>query len=120
MHDLVVFSAQRWGHAPPGPQQLLSQLARDRRVFFVEKPEYTWGAAAMRVTTPTPGITVLRARTPVTELGFCDAQLAVLAPLLQQSLTDQGVREAVAWFHTPLALPLLGAVPALGFTDPPA
>jgi glycosyltransferase involved in cell wall biosynthesis len=36
----------------------------------------------------------------------------VLEPLLRGCLAEQGVRDAIAWFYTPMALPLLNAVPA--------
>lgn len=112
MHDLVVFSHLRWDFAYQRPQLMLSRLAKDRRVFFVEEPEYAAGPVCMRVSSPCPGVTVLRARTPVDAAGFADAQLAVLEPLLRRSLSDRDVRQAVAWFYTPMALPLLKAVHA--------
>lgn len=107
MYDLVVFSHLRWDFVYQRPQHLLSRLAQDRRVFFVEEPEYAPGPACMRVSSPCAGVTVMRARTPIDAAGFADAQLAVLEPLLRRSLSKQGVREAVAWFYTPMALPLL-------------
>jgi len=66
----------------------------------------------MRVSSPCPGVTVLRARTPIDAVGFADEQFAVVEPLLRRSLSDRGVRQAVAWFYTPMALPLLKAVQA--------
>ena len=128
MHDLIVFSHLRWDFVYQRPQHLLSRLARDRRVFYFEEPEFVAGpadtstntpvntgalsAASISVSSPCPGVTVLRPRTPVDATGFADAQLSVLAPLLRQWLADHGVRDAVAWFYTPMALPLLGVVPA--------
>lgn len=112
MHDLVVFSHLRWDFVYQRPQQLLSRLASDRRVFFVEEPEYAPGPARMAASSPCAGVTVLRASTPVDAAGFADEQLAVLEPLLRRCLAEQGVRGAVAWFYTPMALPLLNAVPA--------
>lgn len=112
MHDLVAFSHLRWGLLHPRPQHQLSRRAKDRRVYFVEEPEYAAGPVCMRVSSPCPGVTVLRARTPINAAGFADEQLAVLEPLLRRSLYDRGVDQAVAWFYTPMALPLLNAMHA--------
>lgn len=49
---------------------------------------------------------------PIDAAGFTDAQLGVLEPLLRHCLASHDVRDAVAWFYTPMALPLLGALPA--------
>ena len=128
MHDLIVFSHLRWVFVYQRPQHLLSRLARDRRVFYVEEPDLVTGpantststpvntgaspAASILVSSPCPGVMVLRPRRPVDAAGFADAQLSVLEPLLRQWVADYGVRDAVAWFYTPMALPLLRAVPA--------
>ena len=112
MYDLVVFSHLRWEFVYQRPQHLLSRLAQGRRVFFVEEPEHAPGPICMRVSSPCVGVTVLRARTPIEAAGFNDEQLLVMEPLLRRSLADRGVRGAVAWFYTPMALPLLAAMDA--------
>lgn len=112
MYDLIVFSHLRWDFVYQRPQHLLSRLARDRRVFFVEEPEHRPGPASIVTSSPCAGVTVIRARTPVVATGFADAQLRVIEPLVRRCLADHGVREAVAWFYTPMALPLLDTVPA--------
>ena len=113
MHDLVVFSHLRWDFVYQRPQHLLSRLAHGRRVFFVEEPEHAAGPAGITSTSPCAGVTVLRAHTPIDATGFADAPLAVVEPLLRQWLKVHGVNDAVAWFYTPMALPLLSAVPVL-------
>src|ERR1700712_2832201 len=112
MHDLVVFSHLRWNFVYQRPQHLLSRLARDRRVFYIEEPEFTTGPPCIEKSSPCAGLIVLKARTPVDAAGFCDEQLRVLEPLLRRSLSDHEVRDAVAWFYTPMALPLLDVIPA--------
>jgi glycosyltransferase involved in cell wall biosynthesis len=113
MHDLVVFSHLRWDFVYQRPQHLLSRLAHDRRIFFIEEPEQKPGQAGITATSPCPGVTVLRPHTPFEASGFSDPQLALLRPLLRQCLAEHRVDHAVAWFYTPMALPLLEAVPAL-------
>lgn len=50
---------------------------------------------------------------PVVTTGFSDEQLDMLKPLLRECLAEHDVFEAVAWFYTPMALPLLSVVPVL-------
>lgn len=112
MHDLIVFSHLRWDFVYQRPQHVLSRLARERRVFFVEEPGFAMGPAGIAASSPCPGVTVLRGHSPIEAQGFSDARMSMLKPLLRQCLAAHGVREAVAWFYTPMALPLLDAVPA--------
>ena len=112
MYDIVVFSHLRWNFVYQRPQHLLSRLARGRRVVFVEEPVHAHGAARIEVSEPCDGVTVLRAHTPIGASGFADAQLAAIDPLLREWLRSNGVEQPVVWFYTPMALPLLAAVPA--------
>ena len=113
MHDLVVFSHLRWDFVYQRPQHLLSRVARDRRVFFVEEPFHATEPASMTASSPCAGVTVLRPHTPVAAAGFVDEQLSVIEPMLREAFHAHGVQRAVAWFYTPMALPLLAAVPAV-------
>ena len=54
-----------------------------------------------------PGVTVLKPHTPVDAFGFHDDQLSVLRPLVADYLREQGIDDYLAWFYTPMALPLL-------------
>jgi protoporphyrinogen oxidase/glycosyltransferase involved in cell wall biosynthesis len=104
MASIIVFSHLRWDFVYQRPQQLMSRLAKHYRIVFVEEPEYGAGASRLSLSTPLPNVTVCRPRTPVRATGFHDDQLAVLQPLLSQ-LTQ--FDEPIAWFYTPMALPLL-------------
>ena len=55
MLDLLVFSHLRWDFVYQRPQHLLSRLAHDRRVFFVEEPENTTGPASVAGRMRCPG-----------------------------------------------------------------
>ncbi len=112
MLDLLVFSHLRWDFVYQRPQHLLSRLAHDRRVFFVEEPENTTGPASVAAKTPCAGVTVLRAQIAIDAPGFTDANMAKMSPLLRECLAQLAVQQAVAWFYTPMALPLLDTVPA--------
>ena len=107
MPHLLVFSHLRWNFVFQRPQQLLSRLARHYPVLFVEEPVHAAGAARLERTTPMPGVEVLQPHTPVEAPGFHDDQLSVLKPLLDGHLRRAGISDVIAWFCTPMALPLL-------------
>jgi glycosyltransferase involved in cell wall biosynthesis len=116
MSTIVVFSHLRWDFVFQRPQHLLSRLAQHYPVLFVEEPEYDDGAPFMQRSSPVPNVTVCRAHTPIHAHGFHDEQLRLLQPMVAQ-LAPPG-EEVVAWFYTPMALPLLQALqPALVVYD---
>lgn len=109
---LVVLSHLRWDFVFQRPQHLLSRLASQQPVFFVEEPVHDAGATVpwLECRDAAPGVTVVRAHTAIAEPGFCDAQLAALGALLPDFLRERAGDERIAWLYTPLALPLVDAV----------
>ncbi|NBD22115.1 glycosyltransferase [Aquabacterium fontiphilum] len=107
MAHLIVFSHLRWHFVHQRPQHLLSRLAPHHPVIYVEEPVETHGLPHLEVIEVMPHVTVLRPHTPVHTPGFHDEQFELLEPLLAQYLAEQDIDEAVAWFYTPMALPLM-------------
>src|SRR5436853_7706968 len=107
MPHLIVFSHLRWNFVYQRPQHLLSRLARHFPVLFVEEPVRGAGAPRIECTSPADNVEVLRPVTPVEAPGFHDDQLSVLQPLVAHYLRERGITDYVAWFYTPMALPLL-------------
>jgi protoporphyrinogen oxidase/glycosyltransferase involved in cell wall biosynthesis len=105
---MIVFCHLRWDFVYQRPQQLLSRLARDYRVLFVEEPVYHEGEAFMKQSSPLPNLTVCQPHTPVQAVGFHDEQIPLLEPLLAE-LAPSG-ENPIVWFYTPMALPLLQAL----------
>jgi len=116
MPTIVVFSHLRWDFVFQRPQHLLSRLAQHYPVLVVEEPVYDEGAPFMERSNPAPNVTVYRPHTPIHAAGFHDDQLRLLQPMVAQ-LAPPG-EEVVAWFYTPMALPLLQSLrPALVVYD---
>ena len=105
---LVVFSHLRWDFVYQRPQHVLSRLAASRPVWVIEEPVPTEGEPRWERQHPAPGVTVVRAHTPVAEGGFSDAQLEAMRPLVATLGAEVGPCDV--WFYTPLAVPLLGAL----------
>lgn len=105
---IVVFSHLRWNFVFQRPQQLLSRLARSRRVIFIEEPiTDRGGAPRWEFESPLSGVLVCTPRTPTETPGFCSAQLTHLRTLVADLRAEQNLHGAVAWFYTPMAVPLL-------------
>jgi protoporphyrinogen oxidase/glycosyltransferase involved in cell wall biosynthesis len=108
MRTIVVFCHLRWDFVYQRPQQLLSRLAQHYRILFVEEPVCDSGEPFMEQSSPASNVTVCRAHTPIPAVGFHDDQIPLLQPLLAK-LAPPG-EHPIAWFYTPMALPLLQAL----------
>jgi len=105
---IVVLSHLRWDFVYQRPQQVLSRLAHERKVIFVEEPMRDDHRGPHWVTsTPEPNVTVYR---PYTNIDappiYCDEQLALIQPLMTELLKREQLDDYVLWFYTPMALPL--------------
>src|SRR3954447_3970504 len=105
-YTIVAFSHLRWNFVYQRPQHLLSRLAAERPVFFIEEPELDLGGPVRwERNTPQPNVTVLRPRTPSQAPGFHPEQIALLEPLMDDLAGELG-DPVLAWLYTPMALPL--------------
>ncbi|WP_332291553.1 glycosyltransferase [Aquincola agrisoli] len=107
MPVIVVLSHLRWGFVYQRPQQLMSRLARDHRIVFVEEPVRAEGPPRMEHHQPLPGVDVLCPVTGCDAPGFNDEQRPRIAPLLASWLAAQHIVHPIAWLYTPMALPLV-------------
>ena len=105
--SLVVFSHLRWDFVFQRPQHLLTRLAAQRPVFYVEEPVHDPHAEAhFEVTRPAPNVTVCRPHTPHEHGGFGGEQLATLKPLVEKLIAEHIHGDYDLWLYTPMALPL--------------
>ena len=107
MKSLIVFSHLRWDFVFQRPQHLLSRLARQWRILFVEEPVFDAGDPWAELRAPMTNVTVLRPHTPLTAPGFHDDQIPILQKLLDQTVRREHLGSYGAWLYTPMALPLL-------------
>jgi UDP-galactopyranose mutase len=101
--DLVCFSHLRWDFVYQRPQHLLTRCARDRRVFFVEEPIFGNGSMRLNVQERDGGVYVVVPHLPE-GLHSEVATTAVLKEMISKLFLEQGIREYVFWYYTPMAL----------------
>ena len=115
MSPLIVFSHLRWNFVFQRPQHLMSRLAADHRVIFIEEPILDANGPARveaRFEAADDGaeVEVLVPFTPVAAPGFDDAQLTVLLPLLEREIARREIVAPLVWLYTPMALPLIASL----------
>lgn len=101
--DLVCFSHLRWDFVYQRPQHLLTRCARDRRVFFVEEPIFGNGAMRLERREAEGGVQVIVPHLPE-GLRSEIATTAVLKEMVRRLFLQNGIREYVFWYYTPMAL----------------
>lgn len=102
LNDLVCYSHLRWGFVFQRPQHLMTRFARERRVFFIEEPEFADVRNARLKTQLFDGVKVV---TPVLPRDSGDRRIpTVILDLLERMFEAQKIEDHVAWFYTPMAL----------------
>ena len=105
MPTIIVFSHLRWNFVYQRPQHLLSRLAKNYQIIFMEEP-VTNGADFIEHLTPAPNVEVLRPHVTSSIAGFHDDHLPVLQSHLADFIRERGIDDYLVWFYTPMALPL--------------
>ena len=100
MTTIIIFSHLRWDFVYQRPQHLLSRLAENYKIVFIEEPMFHEHDSFLETSVPGPNITVLKPYTPVNAAGFHDQQLPHLIKLMRQFVGID--EEHMAWFYTPL------------------
>ena len=100
---MVCFSHLRWDFVFQRPHHLMSRHAATGRVFYVEEPVYGPGEAWLEVRTRESGVVTAVPHLP----AGSDPAVAVATQrrLLDDLLAARNVRDPIAWYYTPMALP---------------
>ena len=102
LNDLVCYSHLRWGFVYQRPQHLMTRFARERRVFFIEEPEFADVRTPKLKTGVSDGVKVV---TPVLPHALGDRRVStIVLDLLERFFEAQKLGDHVAWFYTPMAL----------------
>lgn len=118
MGDLICISHLRWDFVWQRPQHLLSRLAHQHRILFVEEPMSSTEATEPHLQI-FPGrsvseVSVVRLIQPVTEdrwIGHGDPLTqATYERLLTDYLKNEGYSDPMLWLYTPMALDFVEAL----------
>ncbi len=120
MQDLICISHLRWDFVWQRPQQLLSRLAQQYRILFVEEPVTDTAIDEPYLETypgPTPGaepVTVARLHYPSAEnfwIGHNDPRTQQsYEALLDDYLKRKEIHQPLVWLYTPVAAPFVAAL----------
>jgi UDP-galactopyranose mutase len=118
MQDLICISHLRWDFVWQRPQHLLSRLAKDYRVFFVEEPVTNTEISEPRIEAfqgrGEHPVTVVRLQQPAREhywIGHNDPQTqTTYERLLREYFDAQGSSDRIVWLYTPMAAPFVAAL----------
>src|SRR3954468_23833097 len=97
--DVICFSHLRWHFVYQRPQHLMTRCARDRRVFFVEEPEYRSGITPHLKMEADGSVMVVVPQLP----EGCDAD-SEQRRLMNELLCRADIHDYVLWYYTPMAL----------------
>lgn len=102
--DLIVFSHLRWDFVFQRPQQIMSRLARDRRVYFFEEPKFSsFGAPYLHLSDKHIG--GLKVVVPHLPVGLSEEEISsAISYLVDELIREEDIVEYTAWYYTPMAL----------------
>ena len=101
--EILCFCHLRWDFVYQRPQHLLSRFGQRGRVHLWEEPRFENVEAAQLATSiKSEGVTVV---TPILPHGMHgQAAVFIQRDLLNSFIEEQGIKDFVAWYYTPMAL----------------
>ena len=105
--DVVVFSHLRWNWVYQRPQHLLTRLAKNHRVWYIEEPvgvdtDEQW----LDSEDVAPNVTVVRPHLRAEYPFFVGDQIPPLTRLITQWVAEHHIEPLALWLYTPMALPV--------------
>ncbi|RYY58394.1 MAG: glycosyltransferase family 1 protein [Chitinophagaceae bacterium] len=106
MMNIICFSHLRWEFVYQRPQHLLSRAAELFPVFFIEEPMFHDGADWLEIKPGGPGVQVM---VPRLSHRQDDSEITEAVTRLLEAWDQTNNDSHIAWFYTPMAVPLLDA-----------
>lgn len=103
---IIVHCHLRWDGVWQRPQQILSRMARTRRIVFIEEPIFAPDRQPHLVVREANGVTVVQPHVPPQEEHLPRVSAAnqrAIRGLLAPYLREQGLTMAIRWHYAPMA-----------------
>lgn len=97
--DLVVFSHLGWNYVYQRPQHLLTRAARDRRVFYIQEPQFSPTGPDVKVSQPLANLWVIEPF--INNEPDPEVRAKFLGGAVRKILEEHAVDDYVAWYYTP-------------------
>lgn len=97
---IVVFSHLRWEFVWQRPQHILSRLAKDTPVLFIEEPVQDGGVEDIKVISAGDGVTVVQPRFPISDSKK-------LAEVVKKFVPTE---TSLLWFYSPMFVDVLSQI----------
>ena len=108
--DLVCFSHLRWNFVFQRPQHLMTRIARERRVFYVEEPMVEDNTSRIEINKDTSG--VVRVIPYISKELSREEGRIVHIELINQLFADYDIEDPILWYYTPMAYDYSRHLPA--------
>lgn len=99
--DIVCFCHLRWDFVYQRPQHLMSRFAKSGRVFYIEEPVISEGAARFETTARDGGVTVVVPHVPREKTAN---MAGVLRALIDRMFREHRIGAHYLWIYTPMAV----------------
>jgi glycosyltransferase involved in cell wall biosynthesis len=102
VNEVLCFSHLRWNFVFQRPQHLLTRCATDRRVLYVEEPEFVAAATPHLKIVAQPPLKIVVPQLP---LGMEPKAITTsLRSLIDELVQTERLRRPLLWYYTPMAL----------------
>lgn len=102
--DVICFSHLRWDFVYQRPQHIMSRLAKQFRVFYIEEAIYVSDRNYLHSRQSTEGVFVI---TPYLLADQDNKQnKTIMQSMLSESFDFLAITQYIFWYYTPMALPI--------------
>src|SRR5687767_15178467 len=103
--DLICFSHLRWNFVYQRPQHLLSRVARENRVFFIEEPVYSDDPGPYEINLDEKtGIRFIIPKLPHSTTN--EQAREFQREMLDEIIRTNTIQQPILWYYSPMALSL--------------
>jgi glycosyltransferase involved in cell wall biosynthesis len=113
--DVVCFAHLRWDGVFQRPQQLMSRLAHNHRIFYMEEPVFrdTDSPFLEEIQTVEANVRAFRPRFRAHYPFYVGEQIEVISRLSNSLIESEEISNYIGWLYTPMALPVMRALKPL-------